>query len=763
MINAVVKYCFWVFLGFLIFSSCSLTKKLADDELLVTSTSVEFEEPDDIVNKYKLTTQLLEIAKPELRYGLGGFNLWLYQAMGEPKKEKSLRSWIKRKLGTPPELFDDRTIERSRLILTKRMQDLGYFGTTVKVDTLVKKQKVDLTYRIENSGRYRVRNIEYPDDTLNIVRYMTPLEEKPILKPDAYYSKFDLDKERARLEGGIQKKGYLDFRGNAIFYYVDTALGNQQVDVFMKVKPFKDSLDYERYYLGNTYVYPNYSLEKQSEDDKKDTISYKNINVIQSWEILKPDVLQQNIIQRTGDVINQGQQQTSVSHLLDLDVFKFVNLKYQPRYENNRKYLDRFFLLTPALNQRVSGEFQINNRVGGYLGTTVIGTYTHRNLFKRGEHFQISLSGGVETQLGDQDAGTFINTLDFTAEASLRLPTFLIPFLEKRTWKRFVPQTFLSLNANFQIRTELFTQNALRASFGYDWKENQRVHHVLNLLRVNRVRLINREPKFDTILMNDPRLANSFKDVFISGLEYTYTFNNQSLDRLEPYFVIRTQIGTSGNVLGLLSGKRGTEPNEIIGVPYAQFFKISPDIRFYLPRRKNLLAARLNLGLGIPYGNSEELPYITQFFVGGANSIRAFRLRALGPGSFFDTTAVRDQFIDQTGDIKMEFSTEYRFDLLSYLKGAIFVDAGNIWVLNSETRPQGVFNFSDFHESIAIGTGLGLRLDFDFFVIRLDGSFALRQPTPDQTFEWTFNKINFLDGHWRSENLILNLAIGYPF
>jgi len=274
---------------------------------------------------------------------------------------------------------------------------------------------------------------------------------------------------------------------------------------------------------------------------------------------------------------------------------------------------------------------------------------------------------------------------------------------------------------------------------------------------------------FQELLKSNIRLKNSFEDVFIVGSTYTFKYNSAPKSKASPYYYFQADIGTSGNVVSLFAKDKLTELGQdttqlFLGRPYAQFLKFAPDFRAYFPRQnKNLFASHVAFGIGLPYGNSEELPYIEQFFVGGANSIRAFQIRELGPGSFVDESILLtddNQFIDQTGDLKLEFSLEYRFKIIRYLNGAVFLDGGNVWLLNSDDRPEGVFKFNRFFKEIALGTGYGLRLDFDFFVIRFDTAFPIRKPIANGQFGWTIDDLAIFRRSWRQENLTYNLAIG---
>jgi hemolysin activation/secretion protein len=321
--------------------------------------------------------------------------------------------------------------------------------------------------------------------------------------------------------------------------------------------------------------------------------------------------------------------------------------------------------------------------------------------------------------------------------------------------------------------------NSFNSSAGYTWRETTVADHQLNVININFLQLNNTTPAFDSLLRKNPFFGRSFEEQFIIGSNYTYTFNSQlreedpvwrSRRRRRHHFFFRGNVDVSGNLMHLIQsvineeGNTEEEPYTIFGTPYSQYSRFETDFRYYYkPSENNTLATRLLFGIGIPYGNSTTLPYVRQFFIGGPNSIRAFRARSVGPGSY-RPEQVGFFFFDQVGDILLEANVEYRFPLVSVVKGALFVDAGNIWLLKPYDRPQGLFKFDTFLQQIAVGTGIGLRIDVSFFVLRFDLGIPLRYPytddemTQDQNLqgEWLFDKFK-----WR--NSVFNIAIGYPF
>lgn len=760
---------FLLFLPFyLLTTSCSVNKYLAEDELLYKESKIEFINPKKITKKKKLATDLRSIARPVPNTGLFKFRLFLYFWMGESKNEKGIKHWIKTKLGEPPALYTGEQVERNRLQMRKFMRDNGYFGTEIEQDTARENKTVTVTYKVASRGQYHLENVYLPNDSTAIGQLVKRHRDKSYLRSGEPYLKFNLDSERARLTSIATNNGYLDFNPDHFYYFVDTIRGSLKTDLYLAYEPPQDTSSRGIYRMARTFVYPNFDLSSEETSQYTDTIvAAPDLYIIQNYEILRPGVLNRLILQEEGDVYNKRLQDASINHLLDLGIFKFVNLKYNRKRINGQSFLDRYLYLTPDLPESTSAEFEINNRTGNFLGTAARVAYNHGNIFRGGEQFRVELSGGVENQVGNRQE--LVNTAEANLELSLSMPRFVVPFLKNPPAGFYVPRTRLSLGTHFEWRTGFFQVNSQNLKLGYDWRETQTKRHIVNPINLQRVEVTRITPEFDSLLQVNPRLRSSFENVFIAGLEYSYIFTDQK-PNAQNYWFFRTDIDLVGNLLYAVNTafrQGGQQPYRFISLPFSQFFKVGMDARYYYNFRNSTLVSRVAPGVAVPYGNSEIIPYIEQFFIGGANSLRAFPLRGLGPGSFVKAVdpqnAVERQFLDQTGDIKLEMNLEYRFNIFSYLKGATFIDAGNVWLISSEESEVGLFSLNNFWKEIAVGTGLGARLDFEFFVIRLDAAFPLRQPVAGKGMQWTIGDIKFGDKDWRKENLVWNLAIGYPF
>lgn len=760
-----------ILLGSGLLSSCNVTKNLGEDELLITKTTIKYKKPNQTRNEKKFKDDLNLVIKPQPNSGVFKLPLKIYQWGEKSKKEKGFRKWIQRNFGQAPALYDKQLQSRNRLRMKKLLKDNGFFRSDIEVDTLVKGKKVEMTYWVLTAGQYKINEVFLPSDTTTMGRLIKQNQAKTLLKKDDFYSELNLALERTRINEVAAQQGYLDFNESYIYYFVDTLKESFLADIYIKVKPPSGKKDHQRYRLGKTTIYPNYNLSNNTSTNIKDTVEVKSdMKVIEDYHLIDHKVLDRMILQNGGDVVVEKYQQASVNHLLDLGIFKFVNLKYERQKDSLEYVINRNYYLTPNFNQNVSASFELNNRTGGFYGLGASATYRHQNVFKKAVAFTSSISGGAETQIGNNLS--FLNTVDFNVELSLAAPRYILPFKIKPNSGLFVPRTTLTLGNNFQKRISLYSINSTNLKLGYQWRETSEKQHTVYPIAINRVQVLNTTEAFDSILNITPRLTNSFRNSFIAGLDYTYVFTNQSSDIKKDYWFFKGNIRTSGNLLQLAAKTFNFPKNsegrfETLTLPFAQFTSLEADVRYYNRIKNNTLAFRFSPAVGFAYGNSEVLPYIEQFFVGGANSIRAFRLRGLGPGSFVRETEPEDgasqQFIDQTGDVKLEMTAEYRFGILGFFKGAFFLDAGNVWLLNDEDDVENNFKFNKFYNEIAVGGGIGLRLDIDFIVLRLDVAMPLRKPYFEEGFEWSFDRIDFGSKKWRGDNLVYNLAVGYPF
>jgi outer membrane protein insertion porin family len=740
-------------------SACNPTRRLATDQQLYLEPEITFDSSSVVQRRKLLKEELLDLVRPQANSGL---KLWIYNLFDEPKQQKGFKYWLKYKVGEAPVLYNPELAERSSLVLQKKLEDEGYLHAGIHLDTLQTKQGVRSVYTVKAEKRYQINQVFLPDSSSSLGQLTKRHQKKSLLNPGQFYNVSNLKAERQRLVTIATQNGYYGLTYNDIYFYVDTIKDTDALDLYLRWKV--DSTDLKKHRLGETIIYPNYSLNPARQQEQ-DTLSYEGLTIIENQFFIKEALLRRAIRGQKNDLYDGRLQKSTISYLQNLDVFKFINLQNEQRITDSANLVDRTFYLTPARVRDIRLDFETNTRSGSYFGISTSANFTNRNLLGGAERLDLGLSVGAETQPGG--VGQFINTFEVKAEAGLSLPKLLVPFNTDAIYQNYVARTRFLLSNAYQVRNGFFTTNRLMAEMTYDWRSNRMLHTRFSPFLISFNRTFSIDPEFQEELAGNRRLSESLEDFVLLGGQYRMTYSSEDLKEKKPYIFFSTHLKVAGNIPYLTAGliNAENEPYRFLGTPFSQFAKLTIDARHYRPRRKQALAFRFHSGLAVPYGNSQVVPYAEQFFIGGSTSVRAFRLRQLGPGTFVNPNIEDLDFFDQTGDIKLELNAEYRFDIAAYFKGAVFLDAGNIWLLNETVGDlnEGRFQFDSFFEELAVGTGLGLRLDVSYFVIRLDAAFPLRKPVFGQGFQWTFSEINPLNGKWRSDNLVWHLAIGYPF
>lgn len=774
MKNILKYHSYLSFLWLMIFvSSCSGTKFLEDGELLFIGSEVNIEN-DTLSNKEKkaLKSELEEVLTPQPNSSFLGMRprLYFYNTTKEPEKDSGFRHWLKYRVGEEPVLLSDVDKEFNREIIVNYAQNKGYFNAKANYDTVEKNKKAEVIYNVFPGARYQISQVDFEADSTLIYKEILDLSDETLLKVG---DPFDLDiikAERERIDRGLKETGFYYFNAENIIVQADSTVSNQQkVDLNVKLKDDTPQLATEQFSIDKVIVFPNYNIEDvklgkygiPQHVDSLPAYQYKDMFVIDSENKFKPKIFDRALYFKSGDLYNRADHNLSLSRLINLDVFKFVKNEFVVSDSLNNKF-DVYYMLTPREVQSLRLEVLGRTNSANYAGSEVNLNWTNRNIFRGAEQLKVSVFGSFDVQIGGpKDAK---NIFRAGANAQLSVPRIIAPF---PIWSSsaFVPRTNFSIGYEFQNRTELYTLNNFNASFGYIWKEDIRKEHELKLLDITYVSPANVTPKFDSLAANNIFLRRIVEQQLIFGPTYSFTYTTTMLPRKNSVYY-RGMLDLAGNLTGLLTGANVKEDNqkEIFNVPFSQYAKIENDFRYYHKfNEKNSFATRLIASVAYPYGNSEYIPFSRQFFIGGSNSIRSFRARTLGPGSYDPRTQQDGFYFDQSGDIKLELNAEYRMNLYNFINLGIFADAGNIWLINEDPeRPGGKFS-KEWLSEIAVGAGLGLRLDFSILILRLDLAMPLRVPYYEKGERWTFNKLDFSDRQWRRDNLILNIAIGYPF
>jgi outer membrane protein assembly factor BamA len=577
---------------------------------------------------------------------------------------------------------------------------------------------------------------------------------------------YDLDiikAERERIDARLKEKGYYFFNPDYILAQVDTTKGDHEVTIKLKIKdetPDKATIPYK---INKIVVYPNFSILKDSVTYRnEDIVHYKDFTIIDSAHTFKSRVFDRTLYFKKGDLYNRKNHNLSLNRFVNLGTFNFVKNEFKVS-DSIKNTLDTYYYLTLMPKKFIRFEVLGKTNSAAYTGSEIKVNWNNRNVFRGAELLTVSVFGGADFQLSGENKGH--NIFKLGTETSLTWPRFITPFKIEGS-NEFVPRTKATVRYEYQNRTQLYSLNSFKTSFGYLWKNDIRKEHQLNIVDITYVSPNNVTAEYEQDILANPSLAKVIEKQLIFGPTYSYTFTNTMLKRKKNTFYFNGEVDLAGNVTGLLKGanvKQG-DTITIFDVPFSQYVKVNADFRHYFKLGKeSQLASRIIVGAGYAYGNSTTLPTTKQFVVGGTNSIRAFRARSLGPGSYQAPITSNSYFPDQSADLKLEFNTEYRAKIYGLVKGALFVDAGNIWLLNADPNKPGAEISKDFIKQIAVGAGAGLRFDFSFLILRTDFAFPLRKPYLPEGQRWVLDDLNFGSGSWRRENLILNIAIGYPF
>lgn len=695
----------------------------------------------------------------------------------EPKdRRRSFWEWLE-DVGEEPVIYDHLSVVKSSEQLEIFLRGKGHFRAQVTDTTIFneKRKMAKVYYTVKSGPAYTLRDIKYNISDPRLSRLSRPTRGRErVLRSGMTYDVDKFQSERDRIERNLKSNGYYAFSDEYVRFKVDSSVGNHQVDVELDIADpiVADTLKektkgHQTYTIRDIYVNTDFD-QKLSGSIAYDTLIYNGVHFVYRGKFKhRPEMLLDKIFFKTGDLYRVKRGELTYSYLSSLRAFKFINILYTDDVEDDGNHvLDVHINLTPSMRQGYSISLQGTNTEGN-LGVSGSFIYSNKNLFRGAEILQFKLSGGLETQVVGSNIQTNninrvlpFNTIEVKPEISLVFPKMLVPFKPTRIIRYGDPKSLISVGYNFQQRPD-YTRSIFNAKFGYQWRQNQFANHTLNPIEVNFVKISNEADAFITRLnsLKDKLLLNTFSSHLTTTTNYTYTFSNQQVNKKGNFSYFRLKLESSGNILrGVMAAVQAPKDTNnsyrIFNVPFAQYLKYEVDYRKYWQVSNfSQLVFRVDQGLGFPLQNLGALPFESAFFGGGANGIRAWSARSLGPGALPDSLNLQDQF----GDIKLEFNLEYRFDIYRWFKGALFADAGNVWLIKKdEDRPGGLFQFKDFYKELALGAGVGLRLDFSFFIIRLDAATPFHDPGRAVNDRWAIKYFK-----WSDVNL--NLGIGYPF
>lgn len=713
---------------------------------------------------------------------------WFYDQSIKGKKN-GFKKFIRKNLGTPPVILDTNLTNRSLENLNVYLVNKGFYHGTITKSIVYRKKTASVTFHIKAGQPRIVNKLTYniPDSAMR--SYILADTAPGLLHTGMNYDTYALDDERERIAGNLRNYGFYDFSLSDVFYIVDTSGYGRDAAVEVNVKklrfkpdPEKDSIyeiDHPQYFIRNIFVFPETDVRSDGEP-APDTISYSYkkqksdqqqyaLNVISSgkpW--IKPAVLASVMKITPGSLYDQQSANATYKRLIAMPVIRSANITMvvvnpDSLFTKSRKWLDcNIRMIRNQANTLSLGTEGTNT--GGRLGMGVNTTFQNRNLFHGGEVFSLKLKTSAEIQanLASKSAGNLFlafNTLEGGLEGSVDFPRILLPYRPQYLQSVSQAHTWLSAGAGFEYRPD-YRRSITTASWSYKWDASEKEKHTFTPLELNVVRITHISGDFQNYLdsLTDPQFKAQYTNHLLTMVRYSYTNSNISDTRLLKQYYLRLGLETSGNSLNIYDHISDHELSpegyyEHFGIRYAQFARADFDFRRYWKLRPgSSLVMRLAAGVAVPYGNSDVVPFEKSFWLGGANDMRGWRLRSLGPGKYA-SPSVR---YDQAGDIMLQASLEQRFPIYSFLLGGVFVDAGNVWLMHKSVDfPGGEFALNSFADQIAMDAGIGLRLDLSFFVLRIDWALPVRNPALDD--KW-FNSQDF-----RLPNTAWNFGIGYPF
>lgn len=767
----------WLFLSLIISAvfifSCNPTKYVPEGESLLDE------------NRIKVNTEGIKPAdmepylkqKPNKRIFGSRFHLGLYN-LSKIEKEKGFNKWL-RDIGEEPVVFDQYAATKSVGQIQSYVSSKGYFDGMVAETVETSRNRSSVYYNVDITTPYTIRNVTYEISDSNLLALYIFDSINTVIERGKPYDVDILQQERLRFERLVKDHGFYEFSIDYISFEVDSTVGNRQVDINFAVRNFPRIdvnnniivVPHSIYRINNIYIYPDFVPRDALEEgegyfSELDTVLYRGYYFIGREEKseIKYDFIIQSLYIKPGASYNLTNTERSQAHLLGSKVYRLVNITFNDYADNEStdqtRLIDCNIHLTLLSKQSYKVELE-GTHSGGNLGGALNLIYQNKNLFHGAELFSMKLKAAYEAMR--QEGQRLEPTQEYGVETSLRLPDFLMPFIKSEEFvKKYNPSTTIIAAYNYQDMP-FYIRTMANSAFGYNWKAGNYNEHFVNPLQFNLVKLDTIDPEFASQVESSSYLAYAYQDVLILGGAYSYVFNNQSIKRSRDYWFLRWNVEASGNLLQTF--KRISNPDqpdsiayEFLGQPYAQYFKTDIDLRYnYFINDAASMVYRGFFGIGIPYGNSKAIPFEKQYFGGGANGIRGWPVRTLGPGSYATDTVTT--FLNQTADIKLELNAEYRFKLFWILEGAVFVDAGNIWNYRDDPdRPGTQFQLKNFYKDIAVGTGAGLRFDFSFFLGRVDFGMKLRDPVIHEKNKWIMSNRPYD----RSDFTIV-IGIGYPF
>ena len=759
----------------ILMSACSTTKNLPEGETLYTGI-----DKLEVVNEDKTLAGITALTEVEaaLAYAPNNaifgssslrwpvpFGLWVYNGFEKYQDKKGIGRWIFDHLGKSPVLMSSVNGETRAKVATNLLHDYGYFNGSVSYKEVPQKnpKEAKVSYVIDMARPYFLDSIaylKYPHYADSLIQSTRSLS---VLKSEENFSVIKLEEERQRLSNLFRNHGYYYYRPEFTTYRADTLQKSGYVSLQVVPRNGIPAEAKKQYYIGNTSVY----LTGYDNEPPTDTLRLRTMTFYYSGKKpgIRPNALMRNVFFRKGELFSQDRQTFTQEAIARMGVFRYSEFRYEPKDTTaNGDTLNVNMYATFDKPYNAELELNMTTKSTDQTGPGAVFKITRNNFQRMGANLSFEVRGSYEWQTNSNVEGNSskLNSYELGTSLSLDFPRLILPWKDTDLLRsRYQQKTSFKIYGNLLNRARFFNMLSFGGNVTYDFRKSRTWKHTITPFQLTFNTLMSTTERFDSITATNPSLALSLGDQFIPSMNYTFTYDNARLKR-DYQLWWENSITSAGNVTSLLYaalGKDFSEKNKkLLGTPFAQFLKLTSEVRaLFKVGEKQHIAARLMGGVLWSYGNQTIAPYSEQFYIGGANSLRAFTVRSLGPGTYNPGENTKYGYLDQTGDIKLEANVEYRFPIFGDLYGATFLDAGNVWLMRKdESRPGGELTLKNFAKSIALNTGVGVRYDLTFLVIRLDMGIALHVPYETGKSGY-YNIPKFKDG------LGLHFAIGYPF
>ena len=759
----------------ILMSACSTTKNLPEGETLYTGI-----DKLEVVNEDKTLAGITALTEVEaaLAYAPNNaifgssslrwpvpFGLWVYNGFEKYQDKKGIGRWIFDHLGKSPVLMSSVNGETRAKVATNLLHDYGYFNGSVSYKEVPQKnpKEAKVSYVIDMARPYFLDSIaylKYPHYADSLIQSTRSLS---VLKSEENFSVIKLEEERQRLSNLFRNHGYYYYRPEFTTYRADTLQKSGYVSLQVLPRNGIPAEAKKQYYIGNTSVY----LTGYDNEPPTDTLRLRTMTFYYSGKKpgIRPNALMRNVFFRKGELFSQDRQTFTQEAIARMGVFRYSEFRYEPKDTTvNGDTLNVNMYATFDKPYNAELELNMTTKSTDQTGPGAVFKITRNNFQRMGANLSFEVRGSYEWQTNSNVEGNSskLNSYELGTSLSLDFPRLILPWKDTDLLRsRYQQKTSFKIYGNLLNRARFFNMLSFGGNVTYDFRKSRTWKHTITPFQLTFNTLMSTTERFDSITATNPSLALSLGDQFIPSMNYTFTYDNARLKK-DYQLWWENSITSAGNVTSLLYaalGKDFSEKNKkLLGTPFAQFLKLTSEVRaLFKVGEKQHIAARLMGGVLWSYGNQTIAPYSEQFYIGGANSLRAFTVRSLGPGTYNPGENTRYGYLDQTGDIKLEANVEYRFPIFGELYGATFLDAGNVWLMRKdESRPGGELTLKNFAKSIALNTGVGVRYDLTFLVIRLDMGIALHVPYETGKSGY-YNIPKFKDG------LGLHFAIGYPF